>query len=570
MSTLTIRPNGMYQTCLSPSTGGQPNYTMIDEAVENSYYVFWQSPGGVNSGNFDLYEMQNHTSETGVINSVTIKARASAVYTGLIKLGFKIGSNVYTSTNTSLTPHIATYSATWTTNPATSAAWTWSEIDNIICLLYLSAYNLVYPAISKCTQYYIEVDYTPGVDVTVTVPNPATATAQMYEPAITTSLTISTPIATATAQMHVPDVRVMYEYLNEGDTLGITTSLNTTWIAQTFTPAESHRIKWVRLLLQRVSNPYMLTVSIRATSSDLPSGADLCSATYLTSGIPESPATAEWQKIVFTTGTELTASTKYAIVVRMSQTTPNGWIWRGDDAVGSPYAGGSYCVSTDSGANWTETDAATHDLMFEEGGDPPAYFDLPCAYITGSGNKCSISAGHTLTLPLAHVASSGYLAAYNALITLPCAQVAAAIPDTVLIRQLNHNIYEKPEYYPDTPELINHVYVVGQDKETKNFVFGEHSNTADAERLSIITTTMVTTEDDANTVAENMIDKQRIQVDLGNMTTPTNCGIELYDVVQITDTVANQSANKYRVKGYTFVYDPDNSTFIDKVELTGV
>ena len=138
------------------------------------------------------------------------------------------------------------------------------------------------------------------------------------------------------------------------------------WYAQTFTPSVNHVISSVKLLIFRLGSPGVLTVSIRATSGGLPTGADL--ATGTTDGDTLTADSAgEWREITFAVGASLLASTKYAIVCRQSGTPGGNYVgWRSDGS--SPtYADGALCTSGDSGASWLE--GSGDDEMFEEWGD---------------------------------------------------------------------------------------------------------------------------------------------------------------------------------------------------------
>jgi hypothetical protein len=110
----------------------------------------------------DLYAMQNHSVGEGIIDSVTIYFRIIlsdfVPYIVYAKPSQKSGATVTDGTevaqgNTGITWQ--THSQKYTTNPATSAAYTWAEIDSLevgVSLKTDGAYGL-------CTQVYIEVAY---------------------------------------------------------------------------------------------------------------------------------------------------------------------------------------------------------------------------------------------------------------------------------------------------------------------------------------------------------------------------------------------------------------------------
>ena len=157
----------------------------------------------------------------------------------------------------------------------------------------------------------------------------------------------------------------LYEYYNTGDDVAAGGYLNH-WRAQTFTPQVAHKIASVKLKLYRTGSPGTVTVGIRATDVDgHPTGADLCSGT--TNGNTLTTDTAgEWRGITLGAGYNLSASTKYAIVVRAtSGDIDNRFYWRADNSSPS-YSGGNHEYSSNSGSSWDTV--TTADCMFEEWG----------------------------------------------------------------------------------------------------------------------------------------------------------------------------------------------------------
>ncbi|GEM_PF-282338 len=156
--------------------------------------------------------------------------------------------------------------------------------------------------------------------------------------------------------------QTLHEYYNTGDDTAHS-FYGVYWDAQTFTPQVTHQIASVKLLLYRTGNPGTVTVSIRATSGGLPTGADLASGTTNGNTLPDT-SPGEWHTITFTTPITLTAGTMYAIVVRVpSGSTTNRLHWR-FDSTSATYPRGTKCRSSDSGSSWTSD--TTHDFMFEE------------------------------------------------------------------------------------------------------------------------------------------------------------------------------------------------------------
>lgn len=135
------------------------------------------------------------------------------------------------------------------------------------------------------------------------------------------------------------------------------------WDCQTFTTVAEYTITYVNLLLYRYGNVGTITVSIRATDVDgKPTGADLCVGTTNGNTLP-TLTTGESRRIDFTVPVVLSATTKYAIVVRaLSGTSSKRFYWKYDSTSPS-YAGGSFGYSTNSGSAWTLN--TSYDFIFE-------------------------------------------------------------------------------------------------------------------------------------------------------------------------------------------------------------
>ena len=164
---------------------------------------------------------------------------------------------------------------------------------------------------------------------------------------------------------------ILYEHYNTGDQ-GSVYIYDDMWQAQTFTPSVAHKITSVKLKLFRVGSPGTVTVSIQGTDgSGHPDGVDLCSGTTNGNTLPTGPPH-EWREITLGDGCDLSASTKYAIVIRIdSEVFGNRIQWRIDSS--GAYTGGCTETSIDGGSSWSS--ATSQDGMFEEygiaGGFPP-------------------------------------------------------------------------------------------------------------------------------------------------------------------------------------------------------
>lgn len=144
------------------------------------------------------------------------------------------------------------------------------------------------------------------------------------------------------------------------------------WYAQTFTvpttPTPGYNITSVKLKLHRVgASPGTLTVGIRATTSNKPTGSDLVTGTTNGNAIT-ADTDGEWIEIAFATNPSLIAGTMYAIVCRgpAGAAAGNYIQWHGDQSSPS-YLVGTLCVSGDSGNSWSITSGT--DEMFEVWGE---------------------------------------------------------------------------------------------------------------------------------------------------------------------------------------------------------
>jgi hypothetical protein len=170
MSVLTLRPNAASVTELSQYPADGDRYQKVDEATLDETDYVYNAVKVSQSTKTDIYGFSNHSSESGTINSVTLKCKAKYIITGATSVNstvnpsVKIGTTVYGSGAQNLTNSTAEYSYAWTTNPATSEAWSWTNIDDLLAGIALSnGYtdkdNVRNP---YCYQLWVEVDYTEG------------------------------------------------------------------------------------------------------------------------------------------------------------------------------------------------------------------------------------------------------------------------------------------------------------------------------------------------------------------------------------------------------------------------
>lgn len=154
MSILTLRPNGIgSEEALYPGYGDH-DYTKVDEEVADdaTTYVTNSSSSELR----DLYTLPNHSTESGTINSITIYIRGQNIIYGNTNFypSLRSGSTTIDGSVTVISQDAwTTRSQTWTTNPVTSAAWTWAEIDALEIGCKMGQYG-------GLTQVYVEIDYT--------------------------------------------------------------------------------------------------------------------------------------------------------------------------------------------------------------------------------------------------------------------------------------------------------------------------------------------------------------------------------------------------------------------------
>lgn len=154
--------------------------------------------------------------------------------------------------------------------------------------------------------------------------------------------------------------------LDQQNTAGTTTGTGfgaVAWTGQTFIPAITGQLVMAEIQLfcnGCGATPPNLTLSVRATSGGLPTGADLASVT-IPGSLFASGATVSATG-TFGTPATVTAGTQYALVLRpVSVPAGTGYFWIRSSP--STYANGQRVLSADSGVNWTAD--ATRDFNFK-------------------------------------------------------------------------------------------------------------------------------------------------------------------------------------------------------------
>jgi hypothetical protein len=154
-TTIQLFPNGGgSNTNLNPS-GASSNWRCVDDNPPDGDTTYVYRDGS--SMRTDTYATQDHGSVSGTINSVTIHIVCRTTGSGLAHTVILTHGNTYTSPDFTLTGSYQDLQYAYTRNPNTNNPWTWSEIDSIEIGVALSRSS----GQARCTQVYIEVNYTP-------------------------------------------------------------------------------------------------------------------------------------------------------------------------------------------------------------------------------------------------------------------------------------------------------------------------------------------------------------------------------------------------------------------------
>jgi len=135
----------------------------------------------------------------------------------------------------------------------------------------------------------------------------------------------------------------------------------------------------------------------------------------------------------------------------------------------------------------------------------------------------------------------------------------------------NYHVILEARYTEESPE-INRAFVVGTDA-----AGGQVSGSAVAQsEVDLVGERMEARHDPAipsgtvaAAVASAMLDKCSRDGRGAELVIPPHCGLELWDVLAVLDTVANQDA-LYRVAGYDLEYDTVKGSFLHRLDLCDV
>jgi len=342
------------------------------------------------------------------------------------------------------------------------------------------------------------------------------------------------------------------------------------WRSQSFTPQSSHIITSVKIKLCRVGSPGTGTISIKATDANgKPTGADLCSASIDGNSLPTDPTLLGFS---LGAGANLSAGTKYAIVWRFPSGNSSNYA-RTRHMYPGTYAGGTAVESSDSGATWSVV--TDWDFVFQDWGESlaqtvypsstiqPITYGTPEVSIWGILKPPSIVQQIIIGTPTVEGGIPAGL-----LIFPPSIVQQISLGSPTLLKFVWHVILDG-QYLTATPPT-NRAYVIGRDI-YGNPVYGTAVDSTElglvGERLDFQQELAIPTESQAADVANAILSKMRLTGKRGVILIPPNCGQELFDVVQITDAGANQSAIKFRVVGLRFEYSPKQARYQHRLIL---
>ena len=135
--------------------GEANNWECVDEASPDEDDTYNYTTGAT----YDDYALENHGAAEGIINSVTAYARMRHTDESFnCRFGLRIGGSSFYSTAIASPSSYETRNKVWgDTNPKTSSAWTWADIDALQARVSTTTTGA---GQIRWTQVYVVVDYT--------------------------------------------------------------------------------------------------------------------------------------------------------------------------------------------------------------------------------------------------------------------------------------------------------------------------------------------------------------------------------------------------------------------------
>ncbi len=150
-----LRPDGVGSISNLTASSGS-NYQCVDETSSDGDATYVKR--GSSSYATDVYSLGNPSASSGTIDSVVVHCMVRRTKNqGDVQPTLYINSTEYNGSAQSLTSSYVDYPQKWATNPSTSSAWTWTEINNLQAGVRAKGQNSIFPA--RCTQVWVEVFY---------------------------------------------------------------------------------------------------------------------------------------------------------------------------------------------------------------------------------------------------------------------------------------------------------------------------------------------------------------------------------------------------------------------------
>jgi hypothetical protein len=173
----------------------------------------------------------------------------------------------------------------------------------------------------------------------------------------------------------------------------------------------------------------------------------------------------------------------------------------------------------------------------------------------------------------------------TALIAAPCAAAAAAAPSpsvsivfaVAVPTATAYALFAAPSYFTRWHVILEAHYSAEAPDTNRYFVAGSTAAgltvsgeavdlATGGERLSVHHDAAIGSTAFAEIVADAMLVKARLESMRATITITPHCGLEMWDILTLVDTVANQDTI-YRVSGYTFEYDTRQGIYQQTIEL---
>lgn len=253
-ATETLRPNAVGDETAIENSSEATHWEAVDEAAADGMATYVSQLAGV--WKRDLYNLPAH-SGTGTINSITVYYTAKLASDAGdcdTRASIKIDGITYDGDINNVGVAFIEKSEVWAENPASEAAWTWADIDDLQIGVSLWGRGI---RLAICTQVYVVVDYT-------------AATA----PAITTDA--ATYVTESTARLNSTvdddgneacDVRFGYGTTTQANVAAY--DIQTAWVENTYTTGQH---PFVNIDSLNADDEYFFRVAIRNDHSTVEGG----------------------------------------------------------------------------------------------------------------------------------------------------------------------------------------------------------------------------------------------------------------------------------------------------------